>query len=48
MREAVCIRHVVGWCPACGEPVLDGGYSDDPELWQHAWPDYVEDSWMTR
>lgn len=31
------IRHKVGWCPVCGSPILDCGYCDDPELWEHAW-----------
>jgi hypothetical protein len=30
------VRHKVGRCPVCGAPILDSGYSDDPELWEHA------------
>jgi hypothetical protein len=35
--ERIYIRHVVGRCPVCGKWILDCGYSDDPELWEHEW-----------
>ena len=34
--DAVYLRHKVGRCPVCGAPILDSGYDDDPEKWEHA------------
>jgi hypothetical protein len=36
MTEAIYLRHAVGRCPVCGVPILDSGYDDDPEKWEHA------------
>ena len=36
MPDPVYLRHKVGWCPVCGAPILDSGYDDDPEKWEHA------------
>ena len=33
----VWISRIVGKCPLCGAPVLDCGYSDDSQLWEHDW-----------
>ena len=35
--QLICLRHVAGWCPVCGAAILDAGYTDDPDLWEHAW-----------
>lgn len=35
MRSDVFISHIAGRCPACGCPVLDSGYDDDPGKWEH-------------
>ncbi|HEV2175203.1 MAG TPA: hypothetical protein VGR71_16640 [Nitrospira sp.] len=36
MAEPIFIQHVVGRCPVDGMEILDSGYDDDPEHWQHA------------
>jgi hypothetical protein len=33
----IYISHVVGRCPICGAPIIDNGYSDDIEEWDHVW-----------
>lgn len=38
MTTDIFIQHVVGRCPVCGCPMLDCGYSDDPQLWEHSLP----------
>jgi hypothetical protein len=40
MKFPVYIRHKVGWCPVCGAPILDAGWTDDPNGWVHAMPLY--------
>jgi hypothetical protein len=42
MKQDVHVRHAVGRCPVDGVPILDSGYSDDPELWEHSWPAHPE------
>lgn len=33
----IYINSHVGWCAYCGAPILDNGFSDDPEFWEHSW-----------
>jgi len=35
--QYIYVRHKVGWCAFCGNPILDSGHNDDPDLWEHAW-----------
>jgi hypothetical protein len=35
MRNDIYISHITGRCSVCGCPILDCGYSDDPEKWEH-------------
>jgi hypothetical protein len=41
MITPVYIRHKVGWCPICEAPMLDVGWTDDPDGWIHSWPWYA-------
>lgn len=35
MSIPVFISHIAGRCAVCGAPILDCGYRDDPDLWEH-------------
>ena len=43
MRSDIFISRQAGRCPVCGCPILDSGYSDDPEEWEHDWACHVQD-----
>jgi hypothetical protein len=38
MKTPIYIKHRVGTCMVCGAPILDAGWTADPNGWAHAMP----------